>query len=162
MAEGDGSGVGMAEVDASDVFNPKQTCITCGFQNDIATTTCKSCGRDLYAILNAKNQIEIEDTTNDINGNQHKHSKKKSLTNMFFDKKIAKPDPSSQEMVITPHQSEGVQEVANIEEFSQHEKDIVNEGRKNRNNNNNNLQNINGGIASSAGNRPLFTTILVI
>ena len=69
MAEGDGSSVAVAGVDASDVFNPKQLCGQCGTENDIAATRCKSCGNDFYAILDrSHSQIEIErDTSNGAN-----------------------------------------------------------------------------------------------
>lgn len=59
-------------------------------------------------------------------------------------------------------QNEGMMEIEHIEDFLKD--DNVDEGRKDRNNNNNNQQNIDGinNNQNLSGNRPLFTTILVI
>jgi len=167
--------VGVATVDASDVWNPKQSCLHCGEQNDIAITVCAHCGKDVYST--DKMTIEVEDTTMGAilqpNGKHNGTSPntKGSFRNLFFDDKIAEADPeavSSTEM-ITPVHNEGMMDVEQLEEFLD---DNVDEGRKERNNNNqlininnnndnnNNLQHMaNNG---APGNRPLFTTILVI
>ena len=93
MAEGDGNAVGIAHVDSSDVFNPKQVCRNCGAQNDIATTICVSCGKSVYRT--DKLTIEVEDTTIGSNGAGYptgdpneNGGKSKSLTNLLFDKKV--------------------------------------------------------------------------
>ena len=76
---------------------------------------------------------------------------------------MAAADPSanaSSELMIVP-QTEGMMEREQLEDFLD---DNVDEGRKerNRDNNNNNQQNINANNRNLSGNRPLFTTILVI
>eukprot|EP01084_Bolivina_argentea_P242723 407107_1 len=153
MAEGDGNSAAIAAVDSSDVFNPKQTCRNCGTSNDISITICKECGKDVYGT--DKTGIEIEDTSAMLNDS----NKRKSLGKVFFDKKIAAPAPtSSEELVVV--QNEGMMDIEHIEDFL--DDDLIDEGRKDRNNNNNNQQNINANANNISGNRPLFTTILVI
>lgn len=86
MAEGDGNSVALAAVDSSDVFNPKQACRNCGFLNDVAITICIQCGMDVYGT--DQMNLEIEDTTSMLKGKHKKNKSQKSLSNVFFDKKV--------------------------------------------------------------------------
>ena len=98
MAEGDDNSLGIAAVDASDVFNPTTRCVHCDAQNDISETRCIQCGRDIYD--NRKWSIE-EEQADMLNAQMPKSSS--SNFNLPFGTKVCSstvPVPSALSLIL--------------------------------------------------------------
>jgi len=153
MAEGNSSCIGIAAVDASDVFNPTTRCVHCNAKNDIAETRCMNCGRDIYD----KRKWTIEEEQADMLNAQIPKSSSSNF-NLPFSTKIAEADPNSSELI---PQNEGREAIPNIDDLvggdcddegfdePQHGRHIIDFQ---------NLRNLNG---PNSSHRPLYTVLCV-